>query len=148
MLSIQIEKNSPKFIAGNIGTDGKINFLTIWALFFFGRKVIASNTAIHRVNNFTEWSINNCMKCNFSKCKEMVFRKKGYSNVLQTVQNLPQHPELCILGVAFQKNCRFSIHAKNKLVAANKCQYILRTRRKEGYGQAELDILFCTLVLP
>ena len=48
-----------------------------------------SNTAIHVVNNFTEWSINNCMKCNFSKCKELVFRKKGYNNVLDSVQNIP-----------------------------------------------------------
>ena len=43
-----------------------------------------SNTAIHVVNNFTEWSINNCMKCNFSECKELVFRKKGYNNVLDS----------------------------------------------------------------
>ena len=51
-----------------------------------------SNTAIQIdqiVNNFTEWSVNNCMKCNFSKCKEMVFRKKGYNDVLETVQNIP-----------------------------------------------------------
>ena len=62
-----------------------------------------SNTAILVVNNFTEWSINNCMKCNFSKCKEMVFRKKGYNNVLDTVQNIPRHPELCTLRLRFRK---------------------------------------------
>ena len=45
-----------------------------------------SNTAIHVVNNFTEWSINNCLKCNFSKCKELVFRKKGYNNILDSVK--------------------------------------------------------------
>lgn len=93
-----------------------------------------SNTAIHIVNNFTEWSTNNCIKCNFSKCKEMVFRKKGYNDVLETV--------------AFQENCRFSICVKNKLAAANKCLYILRTMRREGYCQAELDKLFSTTVLP
>ena len=73
---------------------------------------------------------------------------KGYNNVLDTVQNIPQHLELCILGVTFQENCRFSIHVKNKLATANKCLYILRTLRKEGYCQAELDKLFSTLVLP
>ena len=107
-----------------------------------------SNTAIHVVKNFIEWSINHCMRCNFSKCKEMVFRTKGNNNVLETVQNIPQHPELCTLGVAFQENCRFSIRVKNKLAAANKCLYILRTLGREGYCQAELDKLFCTLVLP
>ena len=76
-----------------------------------------SNSATHVVNNFIEWSIDNGMKCNFSKCKEMVFGKKGYNNVLETVQNIPQHPELCILGVTFYENCRFSIHVKNKLAA-------------------------------
>lgn len=74
------------------------------------------------------------MKCNFSKCKEMVFRKKGYNDVLETV--------------AFQENCRFSICVKNKLAAANKCLYILRTMRREGHCQAELDKLFSTTVLP
>lgn len=63
-----------------------------------------SNSAAHVVNNFTEWSIDNSMKCNFSKCKEMVFRKKGFKNVLDTVQNIPQHSHLCILGVTFQEN--------------------------------------------
>ena len=90
-----------------------------------------SNTAIHVVNNFIEWSNNNGMKCNLSKCKEMAFRKKRYNNVLETVQNIPQHPELCILGVTFQE-----------IVGS------LRTLRKEGYCQAELDNLFSTLVLP
>lgn len=88
------------------------------------------------------------MKCNFSKCKEMVFRKKGYKNVLDTVQNIPQHSHICILEVIFQENCRFSIHIKNTLAAANKCLYILRTLRREGYCQAELDKLFSALVLP
>ena len=45
-------------------------------LFLFGKEVIqCSNTAIHVVNNLKEWRIINYMKCNFSKCKEMVFRK-------------------------------------------------------------------------
>ena len=48
-----------------------------------------------------------------NQCKEIVFRKKGYNNVLETVQDIPQHPELCILGVTFQENCRFSIPVKN-----------------------------------
>ena len=41
-----------------------------------------------------------------------------------------------------------SVHIKNKLVTANKCLYILRTLRKKGYSQAELDELFGALVLP
>ena len=44
--------------------------------------------------------------------------------------------------------CFFSHKAVNKLVAANKCLYILRTPRKQWYCQAELDKLFSTLDLP
>ena len=80
--------------------------------------------------------------------KKWFFRKKGYNNALDTVQNIPQHLELCTLGVTFQENCRFSIHIKNKLATANKCLHILRTLRKEGYCQTEFDKLFSTLVLP
>ena len=52
-----------------------------------------------------------CVKCNFSKCKEMVFRKKGHNNVLDTVQNISQYPELCILGLHFRKKIVGSLFA-------------------------------------
>jgi len=106
------------------------------------------NTAANVVNSFTDWTYTNCMKSNFFKCKELVIRKKGYREVLEKVQNITQHPELSILGVTFQENSRFSIHVKNKLIAANKCLYILRTLRKEGYSQEELGKLFSTIVMP
>lgn len=53
---------------------------------------------------------------------------------------------ICV--ITFQENCRFSIHIKNKLAAANRCLCILRTLRMEDYRQAELDKLFSALVLP
>ena len=37
---------------------------------------------------------------------------------------------------------------KNKLIKANKSLHILRTVRKEGYNQSEIDPLFNTIVLP
>ena len=46
------------------------------------------------------------------------------------------------------ESTNFSVPCKNKLIAANKCLYILRTLRKKGYSQAELDKLLCALVLP
>ena len=50
-----------------------------------------------------------------------------------------------ILGVTFQCDSKF---VKNKLIKANKSLYILRTLRKEGYHQSEIDLLFNTIVLP
>ena len=41
----------------------------------------------------------------------------------------------------------FSVHVKNTLIVANKCLYVLRTLRREGYSQPEIDKLFSTLVM-
>ena len=53
-----------------------------------------------------------------------------------------------VLGLILQDNCRFDCHVHEKLIKANKCLFILRSLRKEGYSQAELDHLFSSIVLP
>ena len=35
-----------------------------------------------------------------------------------------------------------------KLIIANKCLFVLRSLRKEGFSQVEVDRLFSALVLP
>ena len=60
----------------------------------------------------------------------------------------PSATELKIVGLAFQPNCRFDIHVKSKLVKANKCLYVIRTLRKEGCTQVEVDHLFKALEVP
>ena len=60
---------------------------------------------------------------------------------------IPGCKEVEILGVTFQCDSEFSVHAKNKLIKANKSLHILRTRSKEGYNQSEVDLLFNTIVL-
>ena len=64
------------------------------------------------------------------------------------VSGIPQTKELTILGVTFQEDSRFITHIREKLIKANKCLFILRSLRKEGYNQAEIDHLFLNLVLP
>ena len=88
------------------------------------------------------------MMCNPSKCKELIFRKKGFSQDLALVSNIPQITELPFLGVMFQENCKYSEHVRAKLIKANKCLFVLRSLRKEGFSQGEVDRLFSTLVLP
>ena len=56
--------------------------------------------------------------------------------------------KLPILGVTFQENCRYSVHVRSKLIKANRCVFILRSLRKEGLQQDELDHLFNSIVLP
>ena len=53
-----------------------------------------------------------------------------------------------LLGVTLQNDCKFSSHVKGKLREANKCLYILRSLRKNGYTQVEIDHLFKAIVLP
>ena len=50
---------------------------------------------------------------------------------------------LPILGVTFQENRKCSKH-----VRASKCLFVLRSLRKEGFSQGEVDHLFSALVLP
>ena len=86
------------------------------------------------------------MTCNPSKCKELAFMKKGNAQIFDRVARIPQVKDLVLLGVTFQSNTRFNIHAKNKLRKANKSLHVLRTLRRDGYNQKEIDYLY--IVLP
>ena len=100
------------------------------------------------VDQFLNWSEKNRIICNPSKCKEIIFRKKGFIQDIFQVNNIPQCPELPILGVSFQENCKYSEHVRAKLIKANKCLFVLKSLRKEGFSQVEVDRLFSALVLP
>ena len=86
------------------------------------------------------------MICNPSKC--IIFRKKGFIQDIAQVNNIPQCTELPILGVTFQENCKYSEHVRAKLIKANKCLFVLRSLRREGFSQGEVDNLFIALILP
>ena len=88
------------------------------------------------------------MICNPPKCKEIIFRKKGFIQDIAQVNNIKQCTELPILGVTFQEICKYSEHVRAKLIKANKCLFVLRSLRKEGFSQGEVDHLFSALVLP
>ena len=88
------------------------------------------------------------MSSNSKKCKELVIRKKSGTNVCKPVFGIPQTCQLSFLGLILQDNGRFDCHVHVKLIKANKCLFILRSLRKEGYSQAELDHLFSSIVLP
>ena len=87
------------------------------------------------------------MICNSSKCKELIFRKKSFREDIALVSNIPQCTELSVLGVTFQKNCKYSKHVRAKLIKANKCLFVLRSLRKEDLSQGAVDRLFSALVL-
>ena len=100
------------------------------------------------LSQFLNWTHLNDRKCNTSKCKEIIFRKKNNTTNYPTIYNIAQHEYLTLLGVSFQSNCLFAKNVKTKLNEANKCIYIIRELKKEGYSQDEIDHLFKAIVLP
>ena len=106
-------------------------------------------------SQFVAWTERNSMLCNPVKCKELTFHRKGNNACYSPIAMIPRCNEVAILRVTFQCDSKFSTHVKNKLIKANKCLFILRSLRKEGYKQTEIDLLrsapdllFNTLVLP
>ena len=88
------------------------------------------------------------MNCNPQKCKELIFRKKGFNQVVLPVYNIPHCADLSVLGMTFQENCKYSLHLKVKLLKTNRCLYVIRSLRKQGACQEEVDKLLDSLVLP
>ena len=88
------------------------------------------------------------MDCNTRKCKELCIAKKGVpTNTYTPLYGIEQVDKLTILGITLQNDCKFSAHIRSKLCEANKCLYVIRSLRKEGYTQQEIDHLFNAIVL-
>ena len=64
---------------------------------------------------------------------------------IDPVNNIMQVSCLKVLRVTLQSNHRFNEHIKVKLQEANKCLYVIRCLRKEGYQQPDV---FRSIVLP
>ena len=79
---------------------------------------------------------------------DIIFRKKGFIQHIEQLNNIPQCTKLHILGVTFQENCTYSEHVRNKLIKVNKYLFVLRSLRKESFSQGGVDQLFSALVLP
>ena len=69
-------------------------------------------------------------------------KKRPCTRVFLLVSRISQTRAMPISVVTFQEDCRFITHVRNKPIKANKCLFILRSLRKEGYTQTELDHLF------
>ena len=74
--------------------------------------------------------------------------KKGVTPNFPPLCGMEQSDSLTLLGVTLQNASKFLSHVKGKLQEANKCLYILRSLRKDGYTQVEIDHVFKAIVLP
>ena len=100
------------------------------------------------LNAFLEWTEVNGMSCNTSKCKELCMAKKGVTPNFLPLCGIEQSDSFTLLGLISQTHCKFSSQVKGKLREANKCLYILRSLRKDGYTQVGIDHPFKAIVLP
>ena len=78
------------------------------------------DTSATLVSEFLNWSKDNGMPCNPRKCKELIFTKKSNNDVFEPINCIPQYDNLCLLGVTFQSNCKFSSHIKLKVSTCTK----------------------------
>ena len=62
------------------------------------------NVSDMAITLFMDWTKEKKMLCNPSKCKELIFKKKGPSPKFSEFQNVKQYECLKILGVTFQSN--------------------------------------------
>ena len=74
--------------------------------------------------------------------------KETAASQANMISNIPQCSELTVLGLSFQQDCRFDKHVKGKLGKANKCLYVIRSLRKEGCNQFEVDYYLRQLFYP
>ena len=81
------------------------------------------------------------MACNRKKCNELILCKM-FANDIDRVNNITQVSCLKVLGVTLQSNHRFNKHIKVKLQETNKCLYVIRCLRKQGYHQPDVDYVF------
>ena len=69
-------------------------------------------------------------------------KKRPWTQVFLLLSGISQSRALSISVVTFQEDCRFTTHVGHKPIKANKCLFILRSLREEGYTQTELYHLF------
>ena len=80
------------------------------------------------------------MKCNTCKSKKLVSRKRRHKNVYKMISNIPLCSGLTVLELNFQQDCRYDKHVKDKLAKANKRLYVIRSLRRVGCSQLEVDL--------
>ena len=79
--------------------------------------------------------------------KVSLTRRSGALSGSVTIVNLVDRFKITI----FTGHCselHIYIYIYDKLIQANKCLYVIRTLRLEGYHQREVDYLFQSIVLP
>jgi len=96
-----------------------------------------------------QWAADNKKVFNFSKTKELVFRRPSLKHFLapSAVCGIEQVPSATLLGVIFKNNLSFDKHVTAVLKCYSQHAYILKLLRGQGMLQIHLDTVFHALIM-
>jgi len=104
------------------------------------------------LDDFTNWSENNSLKLNPSKCQALLVNfgkvKPSYTDLRIGNELLPFVDKAKVLGVWVQNNLKWDTQVNDMLVRANKRLFMLRTLKKFGFHQDELLIVLKSYLRP
>ena len=100
-------------------------------------------------DNIKQWAVNNCMKINLDKTKEIVFRRPSPKFFVYPtpVCGIVQVNVAKLLGVFISDNFSYCIHVSTVLKLCAQRLYLLRLLRNQGLSRHNLSIVFHALVL-
>ena len=100
------------------------------------------------LKRFMEWTCINNMNCKHLVQRVLIIHKQGNTfNDFPKLYDIPHVTSLSVFGATLQSDSKFALHVKGKLAEANKSLYVIRSLRKEGLSQKEVDHLFKSIVL-
>ena len=104
------------------------------------------------LDDFTHWSKNNSLKLNPSKCQALLVNfgkvKPQHADLRIGNELLPFVDKAKVLGVWVQNDLKWDAQVINMLIRANKRLFMLRTLKKFGFSQEELEIVFKSYLRP
>ena len=94
----------------------------------------APDESLKTLELFLNWTADNEMNCNTTKCKELCLTKKSVQTALfPEICGIEQVNELRMLGLTLQQSLKYTKHVKVKLYEANQLHITCITHFKEGY---------------
>ncbi len=104
------------------------------------------------LDDFVEWSNENKLKLNPSKCQALQVcfskTKPQISDLRIGTEPLSYVTEAKVLGVFLQDNLKWDTQVNNMLKKANKRLFMLRSLKKFGFDRDELCVVYCGYVRP
>ena len=104
------------------------------------------------LDDFTQWTADNCLKLNPTKCQalQVYFGKSEplHTDLRIGDKLLPYVDKAKVLGLWLQKDLKWDAHVNDILTRANRRLFMLRTLKKFDFTQDELAIVFKSYLRP